>query len=217
MLSHHTCPTKDHKKKNQELCVILQQLHSSGSSGRDSQNTNDLDLLHGSKEDTGHILTDFGAIWEEGKGGFEGCAGSDSSMGDSGYSITPHVGSGGKQKDECPDRDTESVEGGTPELKFLEEEFVKGEESSEDSNNGSESSEERFGNEEDVAEAGTRETCEKDANQGSEGGQQFKVHCDVEEGEVSDSDDEASRTDSQQRLDSLVYYFFGHRGHTFDL
>lgn len=147
------------------------------------------------------MMSDFEAMWGEGKGGFEESVESDGSVGESGCSITPREGSGGKHRRKHADRGTESVEEeGTQES--LGEELGKGEESSEDGINGAESSEEELGNEVGVS----REMCDimstKDANQANEGyNSEVKVHGDVEEGEVSDSDDEAS---SQERLDSLV-------------
>jgi hypothetical protein len=200
--------------------------------------------MHGSEEETGHMMANFNAMWEEGGrsagGGFpEENVGSDGSMGDSGYSSNPRGGDsqeleserllpvagvgGGKHAawvakskgvesfEEEAEEGLDSMgegfavgvdssgEGFDEGVQPLGEGFGKGVQSlgegfGEGVGKGVQSSEEVFGKTEDSSE-----------EEASQGGQESSEVKDVEEGEVCDSDEDASQPESQRVLDSQVH------------
>lgn len=229
MLSHRPSPEKEHPNPH---AVTQQQDHFRRGSPRgnprgsqsiggilgrdkDSQRLSDQDLLQGNEEEAGLMVADFEALWGEGGSGLEAVGSVGSSMAGKEYSSDQQEGlkggTGGEDgQEEVSDKawwrarskgkgSLEEGEGGRKER--TEGEFGMGMESSVEES--VETNEMGKGMEEE--ELRKEQSLDVSAKNDAESSE-VKVQCDVEEGEVSDSDHEdLSQSDSQQTLNSQVW------------
>ena len=214
MLSHRSSPEREHTTPQLPHAVSQQEDHFG--SPRGSQSVSDLgggkDLLQRSEEEAGMMVADFEALW--GEGGSETMGSGGNPMEGKGYSSDRQEGlergiGGGCGEEEgsggawrARSKGVGSLEEGTGGVESLGGKFGKEMESSVEEF-GKRVETEEGGKELESMEKGLRKDMSaKNEAQSSE----VKVQCDVEEGEVSDSDHEdVSRSDSQQTLDSQVW------------